>query len=119
MESRKFACDVARLADDRHCRNIVILELADCSPVTLFFVIGTGTSSQQIGAVAREIEKLGQENNFKVYGRAGIRQGRWALIDFVDVVVHLFDDDYRKFYDLELLWGDAPKVPWQLDQTSK
>ena len=112
VESRKFACDIARLADDRHCRDIVILELADRSPVALFFVIGTGTSGQQIGAVAREIGQLGKENNFKVFGQAGMQQGRWAVIDFVDVVVHLFDDEYRKFYDLELLWGDAPKVPW-------
>ena len=118
VESRKFACDIARLADDRHCRDIVILELADRSPVALFFVIGTGTSGQQIGAVAREMGQLGKEKNFKVFGRAGMQQGRWAVIDFVDVVVHLFDDEYRKFYDLELLWGDAPKVPWQCDQTS-
>ena len=118
VESRKFACDIARLADDRHCRDIVILELADRSPVALFFVIGTGTSDQQINAVAREMGKFGAENNFKVYGRAGMQQGRWAVVDFVDVVVHLFDDEYRKFYDLELLWGDAPKVPWQCDQTS-
>ncbi|MCP4710577.1 MAG: ribosome silencing factor [Planctomycetes bacterium] len=118
IESRNFACDIARLASDRHCRDIVILELAERSPVALFFVIGTGTSNQQISAVAREIGKLGEEKNFKVYGRAGMQQGRWAVVDFVDVVVHLFDDEYRKFYDLELLWGDAPKVPWQPDQES-
>jgi len=119
IESRNFACDIARLAGDRHCRDIVILELAERSPVALFFVIGTGTSSQQIGAVAREIEKLGEEKNFKVFGRAGMQQGRWAIVDFVDVVVHLFDDEYRKFYDLELLWGDAPKVPWQQNKESE
>ena len=119
VESRKFACDIARLAQDRHCRDIVILELADRSPVALFFVIGTGTSGQQIGAVARELEQLGKENNFKVFGSAGMQQGRWAVVDFVDVVVHLFDDEYRKFYDLELLWGDAPKVPWQPENNSE
>ena len=112
-ESRRLACEIAQLADDRHCRDIVILELAQLSPVALHFVIGTGTSGQQIRAVAREIEQLGREKNFNVFGRAGLEQGRWAVIDFVDVVVHLFDEEYRNFYDLELLWGDAPKINWQ------
>ncbi len=91
-ESRRLACEIAQLADDRHCRDIVILELAELSPVALHFVIGTGTSGQQIRAVAREIEQLGRGKNFNVFGRAGLDQGRWAVIDFVDVVVHLFDE---------------------------
>ena len=112
-ESRQLACEVARLASDRHCRDIIILELARFSPVALHFVIGTGTSDQQIRSVARQIEQLGREKNFPVFGHAGLQQGRWAVIDFVDVVVHLFDEEYRNFYDLELLWGDAPKINWQ------
>ena len=115
-ESRRLACEIARLAHDRHCRDIVILELAQLSPVALHFVIGTGTSGQQIRSVARQIEQLGQDNKFKVFGRAGMQQGRWAVVDFVDVVVHLFDEEYRNFYDLELLWGDAPKIDWQRDK---
>ena len=116
FESRQWACEIARLAHDRHCRDIVVLELAELSPVALHFVIGTGTSDQQIRSVAREIEERGQEKRFKVLGRAGMQQGRWALVDFVDVVVHLFDEEYRNFYDLELLWGDAPKINWQRDR---
>ena len=81
--------------------------------MALHFVIGTGTSNQQIRAVAKEIGELGKTKGFSIYGRAGIEQGRWAVIDFVDTVVHLFDEEYRSFYDLELLWGDAPKIPWQ------
>ena len=113
LESRRLACEIAHLAHDRHCFDIVVLELAALSPVALHFVICTGTSDQQIRSVAREIEQLGQEKCFNVFGRAGIQQGRWAVIDFVDVVVHLFDAEYRKFYDLELLWGDAPRIQWK------
>ena len=112
-DSRDLARQIAQLAEDRHCRDIVILELADRSPVAKHFVICTGTSDQQIRSVAGEIEYLGKQQNFPVYGRAGIQQGRWAVVDFVDVVVHIFDDQYRQFYDLELLWGDAPKIKWQ------
>jgi len=114
VASREFACEIARLAHDRHCSEVVILELADRSPVARHFVIGTGTSEQQIRSVAHEMKDLGDdERDFPAFGLAGIQQGRWAVVDFVDVVVHLFDEEYRKFYDLELLWGDAPRVEWQ------
>jgi ribosome-associated protein len=116
LQSRSLATEIAQLADDRHCSDIVILELADRSPVANHFVIATGTSDQQLRSVAREMEDLGKQNNFKVFSRAGMQQGRWAVVDFVDVVVHLFDEEFRKFYDLELLWGDAPKITWQRDK---
>ena len=115
--SREFAREIARLAHDRHCSEVVILELADRSPVAMHFVIGTGTSEQQIRSVAHEMKDLGDdERDFPAFGLAGIQQGRWAVVDFVDVVVHLFDEEYRKFYDLELLWGDAPRVEWQQER---
>ncbi|MBN2377286.1 MAG: ribosome silencing factor [Sedimentisphaerales bacterium] len=113
IKSRALACEIARLADDRHCSEIVIMELAQRSPVANHFVICTGTSAQQMRAVAKEIEGLGKELGSRVYSRAGIQQGCWAIVDFVDVVVHLFEKEYRKFYDLEMLWGDAPKIDWQ------
>lgn len=116
LASRELAREIARLSHDRHCSDIVVLELAERSPVACHFVICTGTSEQQIRSVARELEDLGKEHDFPVFGRAGARQGRWAVVDFVDVVVHLFDEEYRKYYDLELLWGDAPRITWQREE---
>lgn len=112
-QSRALARNVAQLAHDSHCTNIVVLELAERSPVANHFVIATGTSAQQIRSVASEIEQLGKEQGFAVFGRAGRQQGHWVVIDFVDVVVHLFNEEYREYYDLELLWGDAPRLEWQ------
>ena len=110
--SRAFAIEAARLADDRHCSDITILELAERTPVANHFVICTGTSSQQIRSVASEIATLAKEHKWNVFGKAGLQQGRWAVVDLVDVVVHIFDSEYRQFYDLEMLWGDAPKIDW-------
>ena len=112
QRSRNLACELARLAHDRHCRDIVVLELAGLSPVAYHFVIATGTSEQQIRSVAREMEDLGHQRDLAPFSRAGLRRGRWALIDFIDVVVHLFDEEFRRYYDLELLWGDAERVCW-------
>ena len=115
IKSRALACEIARLADGRHCDDIVIMELAERSPVANHFVICTGTSAQQMRAVAKEIEVLGKGLGSRVYSRAGLQQGSWTIIDFFDVVVHLFEKEYRKFYDLEMLWGDAPKIDWQVE----
>jgi len=118
LASRKWSRALAQLADGRHCSDIAILELADFSPVAMHFVVCTGTSEQQIRSVAREMEQLGKESQHRAYGTAGLQQGRWVIIDFVDVVVHLFDDEFRKFYDLELLWGDAPRIDWQSNEAN-
>lgn len=113
LASRALACRIARLAHERHCRDVVVMDLVHLSPVARYFVICTGTSPQQIRSVASEITHLGKESDFPVFGKSGAQKGRWVAVDFVDIIVHLFDEEYRRYYDLELLWGDAPRVNWQ------
>ena len=108
--ARAFALTAAKVAQDRHCTNIVVLDLRGLSPVTDYFVIATGTSDRQIRTVAEEITYAGKQTDFSLFGRAGYDQARWILVDFVDVVVHIFDTEYREYYDLELLWGDASRL---------
>jgi ribosome-associated protein len=110
---RKFVIEAARLAHDRHCTDIVILDLKGVSPATDYFLIATGTSGRQCKSVADEISMLGKEYKQSKFGTAGYEQGRWVLLDFINVVVHLFDDEMREYYDLEMLWGDAKKIRWQ------
>lgn len=107
---KKFALAAAKIAAERHCTDIVVLDLAGVSPATDYFVIATGTSDRQMRTVADEISDVGRELGFSRFGRAGYEKARWILLDFVDVVVHLFDKEYREYYDLELLWGDAKRV---------
>ena len=115
---RAFAIEVARLAEDRHCTNIVVLDLHDISPVTDYFVICTGTSDRQMRSVADEMIDLGKKTKNAVYNTAGMDRSDWVLLDFVDMVVHLFDDAHRRYYDLELIWGDAPHVRWRKRKTA-
>ncbi|MCJ7693285.1 MAG: ribosome silencing factor [Sedimentisphaerales bacterium] len=110
-----FALVSAKLAEDRHCSDIVVLDLRGKSPATDYFVIATGTSSRQMRTVADEISDAARKQKFQRFGRAGYEQGRWILLDFVDVVIHIFDTQYREYYDLELLWGDAERLKWQRD----
>ena len=109
-EAKAFALAAAQLAAGRHCSNIVVLDLRGISPATDYFVIATGTSNRQMRAVADEICEEAKKLHISRFGRAGYEQGRWILLDFIDVVIHIFDREYRDYYDLELLWGDADKL---------
>ena len=108
--AKAFALSAARLAAERHCTDIVVLDLKETSPATDYFVIATGTSDRQMRSVSDEISDHARHHGFPRFGRAGYDQARWILLDFFDVVVHLFDREYRDFYDLDNLWADAKRL---------
>ncbi len=108
--AKTFALAAAEVAAGRHCRDIVVLDLKGKSPATDYFVIATGTSDRQMRAVADEICEAARKQGLQRFGRAGYEQARWILLDFIDVVIHIFDNEYRDYYDLELLWGDAERL---------
>jgi ribosome-associated protein len=112
-EARLFAIDAARLADGLHCHDVVVLDVRGISPVTDFFVLATGSSGRQMRSVAVEIEELGEPRKFISFGRNGHEGESWVLTDFVDVVLHIFSPTTRSYYDLDGLWGDAPRVEWR------
>ncbi len=108
-----FAIQLARMAADNRAEDVVILDLRNLSAVADFFVVATGTSDRQLRAVADQVEEYGRTVGQRVFGRSGYENATWVLVDYVDVVLHLFDAERRQYYDLELLWGDAPRVEWQ------
>jgi len=108
--AKAFALAAANIADGRRCSDIVVMDLRGISPATDYFVIVTGTSDRQMRTVADEISEAAKKQGMKRFGRAGYEQARWILLDFIDVVIHIFDSEYRDYYDLELLWGDAKRL---------
>lgn len=109
----RFALAAAEMAANTRCTNVVLLDLRGKSPVAEFFVIATGSSAVQMRAVAEELRLLGKRMDFAPFRTSGMEQARWILVDFVHVVFHAFDQESRDFYDLELLWGDSPRVDWR------
>jgi len=109
-KAKAVAVAAAKLAGERHCTDTVVLDLRKVADVTDYFVIVTGTSDRQMRSVADEITDLAKKKGLSLFGRAGYEQGHWVLLDFIDVVVHIFDDKSRGYYDLEMLWGDAKKL---------
>lgn len=110
QEAREFAIAAAKIAAGRNCSDVTVLDLTGISPATDYFVIATGTSNRQMRTVADEICDEAKGRGIVRFGRAGYEQARWILLDFVDVVIHIFDSQYREYYDLELLWGDAQRL---------
>ena len=110
--ARKLAIDAARMAAQTHCEKIVVLDVRGLSPITDFFVIASGTSDRQMKSVADEITEMAKQSGNRALSATGLESGSWVLVDFVDVIVHLFSGEARMYYDLENLWGDAQKVMW-------
>ena len=117
--ARELAVAAARLAKHDNCQKIVVLDLRGVSPITDYFVIATGTSDRQMRSVADDIANHGRTIGQKLWKMAGQDTAEWIVMDFVDVVVHLFDEEHRRYYDLELMWGEAPKVRWQARAAKK
>ena len=117
--ARRLAIAMARVCAENRCREVAVLDVRGLSPVTDFFVLATGISARQMHTVADRSVEASRAVGQRPFGVEGIGVGegieasRWVLVDYVDVVVHVFTDESRKYYDLELLWGDAPRVDWQ------
>ena len=111
MDSRKLALLCRELADNKKGEDIVILDVRDLSSVTDYFVIASGNSEPHLRAITDEItDKLRQEHQLRPKAIDGTLQAAWIVIDYFDVIVHVMRTDVRERYDLEALWGDAPRV---------
>ena len=110
---RKFAIEVARLLKDRHCEDVLLLDVHGRNDITDYILIASGTSDRQMRAVAEEIEELAARAGMVRLGADIDAHTTWVVLDFIDLVVHLFDPATRAHYDLEMLWGDAPRVTWR------
>jgi ribosome-associated protein len=106
------AMALARLAADTRCRDVVLLDVRRRSPVAKFFLIATGISPRQMRTAGEALAARGKASGFKAWRSNGYDTAKWILIDFVEIVAHLFDETSRQFYDLELLWGDCPRIDW-------
>jgi ribosome-associated protein len=106
-----LALAAARTAADNRGQNIVVLDLRELTPVFDFFVIASGTSGRQLRAMSEDIDNvLEKQLGDKRLGVEGFQDSKWILLDYGSVVIHLLDEEMRKYYDLENLWGAAKRI---------
>ena len=102
--------EAAKLLVDRHCEDVLLLDVTGLSQVSDFVLIGTGTSDRQMKSIADELADFGKDNAFPAF-RTSIDTGAtWIVIDFVTIIVHIFEPKRRVYYDLEDLWSDARRI---------
>ena len=105
----------ARAADDKKATDTVILEVGEILAITDAFVITSGANPRQVRTIVEEVElQVDVAGGPKPRRVEGLDDARWVLMDYGDFVVHVFLDETRRYYDLERLWSDAERVPWEV-----
>ncbi|MBI4730009.1 MAG: ribosome silencing factor [Acidobacteria bacterium] len=113
LDSRDAAVLAARACGGKQAKDVRILEVRDLIVITDYFVIASGATDRQVKAIVDGVEQDMRAAGRRPVRREGERDLRWVLLDFVDVVVHVFLQEERDYYELERLWKDAPLVPWE------
>ncbi len=118
-DSVALAVLAARTADDKKATDIVILDVGDVLSITGYFVVASASNPRLVRTVAEEIEAAVKDGLERAPVRTeGVREQQWVLIDYGDVVVHVFHDDMREFYDIERLYRDVATVEWAIPAAS-
>ena len=105
----------ARLTLERKAHDVVVLDLRGISSATDYFLLATGTSDTQVRSISDHVAKQLRKEGTRAVHTEGSREARWVLIDYIDFVVHVFHPEMRSFYQLETLWGDAPRHEFEAD----
>lgn len=113
-DSTSLAVLMARAADDKKGADTAVLDVGPLLGITDMFVITSGTNDRQVRTIAEEVEAQVKRAEGRGPMRVeGLDDARWVLLDYGDVVVHVFQEETRQFYDLERLWSDAPRIDWE------
>ena len=104
---------IARLAGEKKAMDIVILNMAEVSLVTDYFIICSANSTTQVRAIADHVEEKLSKAGIEPLHKEGYREGRWVLLDYSECILHVFVEEDRRFYNLEQLWGDAEALPYK------
>ena len=110
MNSLKFAKEIAELTKLKKAFNIKILDLRKVSGIADYFVVCSADSDRQVKAVADEVDDKLLERGIKCFHREGFETLNWVILDYFDVILHVFKNESRGYYNLEKLWGDAPVI---------
>jgi ribosome-associated protein len=111
--ARQLALSAAQAAADKLATDVVILDVSDQLVITDAFLIASAPNERQVSAIVDSVEeRLRTQHDVKPVRREGAREGRWVLLDFIDIIVHVQHSEERAFYALERLWKDCPTIPF-------
>jgi ribosome-associated protein len=114
-EAVDMATVAARAAASKLAEDVVVIDVSEKLVITDCFVIASASNERQVNAIVDEVEEQMRVAGHKPARREGTREGRWTLLDYIDIVVHIQHTDEREFYALERLWRDCPVVPVDIE----
>jgi len=110
LEPKDYAILAAQAAADKKASDVTVIGVGEILVVADYFLIATGNTDRQVRVIAEEIESQLKEAGLRAIGREGEQEGKWLLVDFGELVIHIFQPSERAFYRLENLWSDAPHL---------
>jgi len=110
MNTLDKALLASKIIRERKAINPVLFEVGKLTSISDYFLIASGSSSRQVQAISRHLNRRMLENGLKVHGVEGEQEGHWILMDYGDLIIHLFYEPVREFYNLEGLWLEAPRI---------
>lgn len=119
QRARQLAIQTARIADEHRGEDIVVLDMTRLTPIVDFFVLVSASTPRRMQTIVDEIDRTLKELGEQRLGIEGYGTSRWILLDYGDIVVHVFSPEARQYYDLDNLWADAPRIPWQEGEESE
>lgn len=111
-KSIEMAHKIANWIEEKKGQNIQILDISELSTLTDYFVLASGSSNTQVQSIADFIEEKSAEYKFSLLRKEGYQTGQWILLDYSEVIVHIFQQEEREFYKLEHLWQDAKNIEY-------
>ncbi len=115
QQPHDIAIEAAKAAADKKAKEIVVLDIHELTPMADYFVICSANSSTQMEAISKSVRDKLYDKGIQCRGTEGLEEARWVLMDFGDIVVHVFRPEDREFYHLERLWGDAHVIQFEDD----
>lgn len=119
MNSQQVAILSAKIADEKKAQDISILKMDATLGITDFFLICTATNERQVKTIADEIAVVLKKENITCLGIEGYQEGKWVLMDYGDIVIHIYLEELRSYYELDDLWADSPILSWETGELSK
>ena len=110
MTSKELTKLAVAALEDRKAEDVTVIDISEISPIADYFIIANGTNESQVRALVDNVEETLGKAGYEVKQREGYGLGSWVLLDFCDIIVHVFDRENRLFYDLERIWSDGKQV---------
>lgn len=110
MTSKELTKLAVAALEDRKAEDVTVIDISEISPIADYFIIANGTNESQVRALVDNVEETLGKAGYEVKQREGYGLGSWVLLDFGDIIVHVFDRENRLFYDLERIWSDGKQV---------